>query len=77
MTRLGVCTLSGCRGVVYVKRQVLSVLPKPAVTLTCPLTVTADDARFMLGTYDKEAEVSPHLFPVQDAAQLLVWPLGP
>jgi len=47
------------------------------VILTCPLTVTADDARFMLGTYGEEAEVSPHLFPVQDAAQLLVWALGP
>lgn len=51
--------------------------PESAVILTCPLTVTADDARFLLGTYDKEAEVSPHLFPVQDAAQLLVWCLGP
>ncbi|GAA0506875.1 class I SAM-dependent methyltransferase [Deinococcus depolymerans] len=48
-------------------------LPEPASTLTCPLTVTGDDARFLLGTYGKEAEVSPHLFPVQDAAQLLVW----
>ncbi|WP_291428176.1 hypothetical protein [Deinococcus sp.] len=46
------------------------------MTLTCPLTLTADDARFLLGTYGygKEAEVSPHLFPIQDAAQLLVWP---
>lgn len=47
--------------------------PEPALTLTCPLTPTADDARFLLGTYGQEAEVSPHLFPVQDAAQLLVW----
>ncbi|GAA5439069.1 2-methoxy-6-polyprenyl-1,4-benzoquinol methylase, mitochondrial [Deinococcus caeni] len=47
--------------------------PEPAVILTYPLRVTADDARFLLGTYGEEAEVSPHLFPVQDAAQLLVW----
>ncbi|WP_236704642.1 class I SAM-dependent methyltransferase [Deinococcus grandis] len=51
--------------------------PESASTVTCPLTVTADDARFMLGTYAKEAEVPPHLFPVQDAAQLLVWCLNP
>lgn len=47
--------------------------PESASTVTCPLTVTADDARFLLDTYGKEAEGSPHLFPVQDAAQLLVW----
>lgn len=52
-------------------------LPESALTVTCPLTVTGDDARFLLGTYGKEAEVSPHLFPVQDAAQLLVWSLAP
>ncbi|WP_308425285.1 class I SAM-dependent methyltransferase [Deinococcus knuensis] len=51
--------------------------PEPALTLTCPLTVTADDARFLLDTYGEEAEVSPHLFSVQDAAQLLVWLLEP
>lgn len=51
--------------------------PESAVILTHPLTVTADDARFLLGTYGEEAEVSPHLFPVQDAAQLLVWSLAP
>ncbi|GGR95275.1 class I SAM-dependent methyltransferase [Deinococcus sedimenti] len=51
--------------------------PESALTLTCPLTVSADDARFLLGTYGREAEVSPHLFPVQDATQLLVWPLEP
>lgn len=49
------------------------VPPESALTVTCPLRVTADDARFLLGTYGEEAEVSPHLFPVQDAAQLLVW----
>ncbi|WP_256435014.1 hypothetical protein [Deinococcus sp. JMULE3] len=41
------------------------------------MTVTADDARFLLGTYGREAEVSPHLFPVQDATQLLVWSPNP
>ncbi len=51
--------------------------PESASTITCPLTVTGDDARFLLGTYGEEAEVSPHLFPVQDAAQLLVWSLAP
>lgn len=47
--------------------------PEPALTLTCPLTLTADDAQFLLGTYGQEVEVPDHLFPVQDAAQLLVW----
>lgn len=51
--------------------------PEPALTLTCPLTLTADDAQFLLGTYGQEAEVSPHLFPVQDAAQLLIWRHSP
>lgn len=50
--------------------------PEPALTVTHPLTVTADDAQFLLGTYGEEAEVSPHLFPVQDAAQLLIWSLS-
>lgn len=51
--------------------------PEPALTLTCPLTVTADDARFLLGTYGQEGEVPDHLFPVQDAVQLLVWQHSP
>ena len=51
--------------------------PEPALTLTCPLTLTADDAQFLLGTYGQEVEVPDHLFPVQDAAQLLIWRHSP
>ncbi|WP_229784769.1 class I SAM-dependent methyltransferase [Deinococcus radiotolerans] len=51
--------------------------PKPALTVTCPLTVTGDDARFLLGTYGQVADVPGHLFPIRDTAQLLVWSLIP
>ncbi|AWT36489.1 methyltransferase [Deinococcus actinosclerus] len=51
--------------------------PEPALTVTCPLTVTDDDARFLLGTYGQAADVPGPLFPVRDAAQLLIWSLSP
>ena len=51
--------------------------PEPALTVKCPITVTGDDARFLLGTYGQAADMPGPLFPVQDAAQLLIWSLAP